>query len=660
MAIAYLQPQQHITIQGTKYVLLRKTSDHEWQIEHQNTGRIDTRTEKELLSLLLKGDLEFTVESHVRKKQGSQKQIAAIDLLPKELQAETKKRYAFVLAVKQEKLRHYTAATLEPIIEATQEKLGGSTKPPHWSTVNRWYKRFMGAGQDIRAIAPQHHHKGNRVRRYDAEVIEAVQQAIENIFMKREKRRIQDTLENATTQIKDMNRLLPSDAKLALPSRSLVTSEISKLPAFDVAVARDGREAAMKKFRGVKGANISTSPLEKAEIDHTIMDIFVVDEETMMPLGRPTLTLCIDTMTRCILGLHVSFEPPSHFTVGQCLKHSMLPKLYLKETFPSVKNDWECFGAMETLVVDNGMEFHSISLESLAESFGINLQFSPRKMPWFKPYIERVFGTMNKGLIHTIPGTTFSNIFEKADYDAIKNAVITSSTLMEVIHVWVVDYYHQRIHRTLRQQPAKVWRENIDKIPVPLPANVNDLDSLIGYVEERTLSHTGIQLHSLFYNSKELTELRYRLGSSLKVSVRYSASDLGHIFVMDPETNMPIKVPALHQAYARGLTKWQHEICKRYATQHLSRSEIEALAEAKATIRHMVQTDFKIKKSKTRKRIARFMNNGFVIPTNDEGQAQEKQAVTSESKQVIPIQPQYERKSLKTAIENRTKGVKKQ
>lgn len=660
MAVAFLQPQQHITIQGNKYVILRKISNHEWQIEHENSGRIETKTEKELLSLLVKGDMEFTVKSIVPKKQGSQKQVAAIDLLSKELQSETKKRYAFVLAVKQAKLRHYTLATLEPIIEATQKKLGMSDKPPHWSTVNRWYKRFMGAGQDIRAIVPQHHHKGNAVRRYDATVIEAVQRAIQTIFMQQERGSIQDTLENAISQIKDMNHLLPSSAKLDLPSRSLVTSEISKLPAFDVAVARYGREAAMKKFRGVKGANISTRPLEKAEIDHTIMDVFVVDEETMMPLGRPTLTLCIDTMTRCILGLFVSFEPPSHFSVAQCLKHSFLPKLYLKKTFKSVKNDWECFGVMEKLVVDNGMEFHSRSLESLVESFGINLQFSPRKMPWFKPYVERFFGTMNTELIHRIPGTTFSNIFEKADYDAIKNAVITSSTLMEAIHIWVVDYYHQNIHRTLRQQPAKVWRENIDKIPVPLPANIQDLDSLIGCVVTRTVSHKGIELHSLSYNSKEITELRYRLGSSLKVSVRYNASDLGHIFVIDPETNKPIKVPALHQAYAQGLTKWQHNVCKRYATQHLSRLDIEGLAEAKEKIRHMVQTDLKVKKSKTRKRIARFMRNEFVTPTNDEGQAQEKQAVTSESKQMIPIQPQYERKSLKTAIENRTKGVKKE
>ncbi|RLL49803.1 integrase [Mariprofundus sp. EBB-1] len=652
MSRAYLQAKQVIIIDGTRHTILRSVAKDEWQIEVCLSGRIETKTTKELLSLLAADRLEFEVAIPALQKGKAEKLAVALDLIPEHLREEAKMRYAYMMATKKAELRSFTGKTLEPVIAETAKKLASDHKPPHWATVNRWRKKFVKSGEDIRSLVSCNSNKGRKAK-YDSFVIDAVQQAVDAIYMSEERGSVQDTIEHATHLISIENKLRPAGDQLPLPTRYIVKKEISQLPEFDKAVARKGRQAALRDYRGVLGKNVSSKPLENAEIDHTVLDIIVVDEETMLPLGRPTLTICIDSMTRCILGLYIGFESPSHSTVAQCLKHCFLPKSNLKELYPKVRNDWECFGVMETLVVDNGLEFHGHSLDSLGESYGINIQYSPRKKPWFKPYIERVIGTLNKGLIHKVPGTTYSNIFEKGDYDALKKSTITLSTLHEITNIWIVDYYHQRIHRTLRQQPAKVWRDNIDQIPVPLPSSIRDLDALTGYIETRILSHKGIELDRLLYNSHELIGLREQLGCTLQVSIRYNVNDLGHIYVINPRTNDLIKVPSLNPEYTNGLTKFQHDICKKYSTQILERSEIEDLAEAKEIIRELISDDFGKKKVKTRKKAGRFKNDpSGKKPKNDDVPTTDKK-VEEPTKTDIP-KTEYVRGKLGTILENRS------
>ena len=50
--------------------------------------------------------------------------------------------------------------------------------------------------------------------------------------------------------------------------------------------------------------------LDFVQIDHTPMDIVVVDDLYRQPLGKPYLTLATEVTTRCILGFVVSLAPP--------------------------------------------------------------------------------------------------------------------------------------------------------------------------------------------------------------------------------------------------------------------------------------------------------------------------------------------------------------
>ena len=116
-------------------------------------------------------------------------------------------------------------------------------------------------------------------------------------------------------------------------------------------VARYGKRRAEMEFR-ISGTGPQTSrALQRVSMDHTPGDIIVVDDNSMLPLGRPTITSALDEHTRCLLGFYAGFEPPSCLSVMRCLKHAILPKTYVGREFPSVKNHWDCYGVPELVVV---------------------------------------------------------------------------------------------------------------------------------------------------------------------------------------------------------------------------------------------------------------------------------------------------------------------
>ena len=64
---------------------------------------------------------------------------------------------------------------------------------------------------------------------------------------------------------------------------------------------------------------------------------------------------------------------------------------------------------------------------------------------------------MNHDLITGNPGTTFSNILERDEYDPTRHAVVLLSTFREMLHKWIIDVYLQTPHRGINDTPAHRW-----------------------------------------------------------------------------------------------------------------------------------------------------------------------------------------------------------
>lgn len=298
--------------------------------------------------------------------------------------------------------------------------------------------------------------------------------------------------------------------------------------------------------------------------------------------------------------------------MARCLKHAFLPKANLREKYVDVANEWDAHGVMRELSMDNGSEFHSRSLEEACYSLGIEIHYSPRKTPWFKGKVERFQGTANAQVARIAPGTTFANVFEKDEYDPAKHAVVRLEVLLHIVHKWVVDVYHQRPHRTLQTPPAQMWRSSIASEDILLPEDPARLDAILGRRERRILTHKGVELNGLFYNSPEMTALRMQLGEKLDVELCVDDGDIGKLVVLSPDKKRMFVVPALAQSYANGMNTWQHKVCKRYAAKEMGKYDSTGWLEAKERIAKMIDNEFALKKArgKTRARAARYAHGG--------------------------------------------------
>lgn len=86
-------------------------------------------------------------------------------------------------------------------------------------------------------------------------------------------------------------------------------------------------------------------PLELAIIDATLLDSHtVLDTTTLLPLGRPWLTACLDVATRMPLGYVVTFEPPSLYSVLLTLQRVNKNKQYVSKLYPQITRSWDGWG----------------------------------------------------------------------------------------------------------------------------------------------------------------------------------------------------------------------------------------------------------------------------------------------------------------------------
>ena len=621
MSTSCLAKGSVVEIDGRPHELIGKVDKATWQLSELQTRRIKEFSDDALRKAYSTGSLRFSAKDPF--------QLATRERTPRvdfsEVQWEAAKiRRAYVTAILD--LPGHKPSIL-PIIRETWQKLGQPTKPPGASSVLRWKKRFINGGRDITALIERHDMKGNKRERYPKDVTEIVRKSIDAKYLTKERGTMQDALDKAKVEVQRENELRPESIRLPKPTRRLVARMIRNISAYDRCAARYGRQTAQKRYRSMKGHHVSNAPLERVEIDHTQLDIIVVDESAGLPLGRPWLTVCIDMFTRCILGVYIGFEPPSYLTVARCLKQAITPKTWVGEQYKGIKNAWSAHGVMQTLVVDNGLEFHSRSLENACYSLGIEIIYSPRRTPWFKPYVERVIGTLNRAVAHGVPGTTFSSIVERDDYDPVKHAVVRYSVLKEAIYKWIVDVYHQRPHRSLGTSPAVMWESTIAPEDIPLADDPMRLDAILGASETRTLTHKGIELYGLYYNSPQLSELRRSVAEKLEVEVRVDPSDLGKVTVIGPKNGELYSVPALRAEYATGLSLWQHKVCKRYAAHQFERYSPESWLEAKEQISEMMHVELHRRKIKTRAKMARFKGDKALTGEEENAASSRKTAL---------------------------------
>ncbi len=388
-------------------------------------------------------------------------------------------------------------------------------------------------------------------------------------------------------------RLACLSAGLKPPHRRTVEARLQDID-LQKRAKRRGESEIVKRTTAVPGGLTTSRPLQIVQVDHTKADIFVVDEETRQPIGRPWLTLAMDVCSRMVTGFYLTMDAPSRLSTSLCLLHSVFDKSpWLRER--EIIEPWPVAGLPETLHVDNGSDFRSRAFKRGCDDAGVAVDWRPPGEARFGGHIERLIGTQ-MGRLHLLPGTTFSNAQELGEYDSKRHSALTLRELERYIALDIVGNYHHSIHRTLGRPPIAIWREHEGETPLRLPQDRMRFWLTFLPEQERTLQPTGIHLFGMRYWSAALSA---DVGTAnRRLLVKYDPRDMSRVFVRRPSgsfvearyADLTLASVTLHEALAARrtlLAKGRREVNTRtiVGTAIEQRKLVDAAVKATATVR---------------------------------------------------------------------------
>ncbi|WP_245671104.1 Mu transposase C-terminal domain-containing protein [Pseudobacillus wudalianchiensis] len=558
----------------------------------------------ELYSYLEQGSLEF--QHNKEKKVAPHSDFADFSMLHVKKQEEAKYRYFAI-----EPLLQVSDQELKPYVKERCEVLRLQGYKVSERSLYRWLSAFLDSEGDIRSLVDQLHNSGPKEKLIHGEVDLIIAEVMDSLYKRRELANPKKVFYGVVDRINTENQSRRREDKLKPPSLSTIRRRIKDSDSYERDKVRLGHEKARKKYGSARLLQRPTYPLQRVEMDHTKLDLILLDKNNQ-PLGRPTITTALDKYTGYPLGIYVGYEPPSYTAVMYCLLHAFAPKTYLKERFPSVKNDWIAYGLPDLLVVDRGKEFKSKHLSEACLQLDIQLEHTPARKPWYKGSVERHFRTLNEGLIHQLPGTTFSNVSKKGEYDPEKNAVMMLDNFLEHLHIYIVDIYAQE-PRGDRPSPAQMWIRALENGFTPaIPSSKLDWTIALMKLGNGSIQSTGIRKDYLYYQSSDLQDLKIRLGLKGKgnmVKYKYDPSDLSKIYVYDELKMQYIEALCTDQEYSRYLNEYSHRLYLATAKEEEKKYvSIDNIAAARAKTEELLQAH--IMNKKERQRLERMSGEG--------------------------------------------------
>lgn len=449
---------------------------------------------------------------------------------------------------------------IRPVLEAPGDgkllKRIGKENGISTATLYRWVESFNGTGQ-ISSLAPEKSSGGKNKSRLSPEIESIIKVAIEEIYLTSQRSPLKKVCMEIIRRCKNVGLTPPGTNTIR--SRILAISDEKRLR------ARFGKKTAEDKFKPVTGhfPNVSF-PLSVVQIDHTSLDIILVDETYRKPIGRPWITLAIDIYSRMVAGLYISFDPPGMLGTGMCIANAILPKenwLYSLD----IEGEWPCWGRMKTIHLDNAKEFRGIMLAKACEEYGIEIQWRPVKTPHWGGHIERMLGTLIRE-IHTLPGTTFSNPKQRGEYDSESKAALSLKEFEKWLVSYIVNVYHRRIHTALGKTPLQAFEEGIYKRGLP-PRMFNDYKIKLDFLPyvERSIQVYGIVIDHIHYYGDVMRKWIHALEpgttknkTKRKFIFKRDPRDISIIYFYDPDLKEYFQIP-YRDTSRPPMTLWEHK-----------------------------------------------------------------------------------------------------
>ncbi|MBE9224011.1 transposase [Phormidium sp. LEGE 05292] len=264
------------------------------------------------------------------------------------------------------------------------------------------------------------------------------------------------------------------------------------------------------------------------QCDHTKLDVIVVDKDGDN-LGRPWLTLVVDTYSSCINGFFLGMKQPSSEEVALALRHAILPKHYPPE-YELTKN-WEVYGPpLQYFFTDGGKDFRSKHLKLIGQKLGFTCELRAR--PSQGGIVERVFKTINTEVLQMLPGYTGSNVKERPE-NAENIACLTLKDLEKIlVGFFCVTYNHGNYPKEKGVTRFDRWLRGMGG-NLPTPIDESELDICLRKEDCRLVhTHGSVYFENLIYRGDAL---RPYVGQ--QVTLRYDPDNILNLRVYSYESD---------------------------------------------------------------------------------------------------------------------------
>lgn len=430
------------------------------------------------------------------------------------------------------------------------------------ATLFRWVQKYKQSGS-ISALVKEENPRNRDKFKLPEKVETIVKELIENRYLNKQKLSV--------TKISTEVAMQCRAAGLEAPHYNTIRRRIGQISEEQKLAKRQHHSIARDKYKPIDGQFPGADyPLAVVQIDHTPMDIIVVDEVYREPVGKPYITMAIDVYSRMVVGFYISLDPPGALGTGLCLSHAILPKeLWLADL--DVQGKWPCFGVMRALHMDNAAEFRGKMLERACQEYGIEINFRPVATPNYGGHIERLLGTVLRE-VHALPGTTFSNIKDRKYYDSTGKACFTLKELEQWLATYIVSVYHQKLHTGIGTTPHAKYMQGIEGTAQQLGTGQsdpieNELKLKLDFMPfvERTVQRYGVQIDHINYyhdvlrkwvHAYEDPNARPRI--LRKFAFKQDPRDISAIYFWEPDLEQYFMIPYRNTGHP-AMTIWEHK-----------------------------------------------------------------------------------------------------
>lgn len=291
-----------------------------------------------------------------------------------------------------------------------------------------------------------------------------------------------------------------------------------------------GADATNQVFESRPGYVHTDYPLHHAQMDHTRVDIILCDEQDRTKIiGRPWVSLLVDVHTRVILGFYLSMFSPSLVSVQQTVCMAALPKNRDSPNSPTYGINYPYYGMPEFIGMDNAAEFRSPILEAALDLHGCTAHWRRVYKKHMGGVIESLIGTLMTTEVHFLPGTTYSNVKQRGEYNSEARAAMTFKDFRSWFAGQIL-IYHGTVHSTLRCSPKDAWTNYFSRESGKLPpVAINKRNLYLDFLPEKhkPIRNNGITINAGIYYCRDLMAHQGRG----KVVVKFDPYDMTKIWV---------------------------------------------------------------------------------------------------------------------------------